>query len=342
MRRRLFLGGSLAAAAALGLSRALGRPAPRGRAAAEPLPDGRVLVRGAALAFGTSVSIAAVHADREQAAAAVDDALAAIRRVDATMTVFRRDSEIGRLNAEGRLDRPDAHLVHVLACARELAEASDGAFDPTVQPLWLLWTRCRREGRLPSAAELAEARGRVDWRALEASADRVAFARPGMGVTLNGIAQGYAADLACTALRRRGVHDHLVDAGEWGADGARQPGAPWTVGIRHPRDPEAVVAAVRMDGRFLATSGDYATTFSDDLVHHHILDPRTGDSPPALSGVTVAAPTGLLADALTKPLMILPRERAEALLGRFPGAGAVWLDKQGRVAGVRAMELLPA
>jgi thiamine biosynthesis lipoprotein len=299
-------------------------------------------VRGAALAFGTTVSIAAVHGDPARATQAVDEALAAIRHVDSTMTVFRPESEVGRLNAEGRVERPDPHLVRVLERARELAAASDGAFDPTVQPLWLLWTRCRREGRLPLPGELAEARARVGWRALEVDAARVALARPGMGITLNGIAQGYAADLAVDALRRRGVGDHLVDAGEWGAGGARQPGRPWMVGIRHPRDPEALVGAVRMDGRFLATSGDYATPFSDDLVHHHLLDPRSGDSPPALSAVTVAAPSGLLADALTKPLMILPRDRAEALLARFPGTGAVWLDKQGRVAGVRGIELSPA
>jgi thiamine biosynthesis lipoprotein len=337
MNRRLFLGGSLAAAAAVALSRTLGRR--DSRPAAESLPDGRVLVRGAALAFGTSVSIAAVDRDAEVAAGAVDEALAAIRHVAATMTVFRPDSEVGRLNAQGVLERPDPHLVRVLESALTLAAASEGTFDPTVQPLWLLWTRCRREGRLPSAAELREARARVDFRALEVGRDRIAFARPGMGITLNGIAQGYAADLAVAALRRRGVHDHLVDAGEWGAEGGPKPGAQWTVGIRHPRDPEAFVGAVRMDGRFLATSGDYATPFTDDLVHHHILDPHTGDSPPALSGVTVAAPTGLLADALTKPLMILPLARAEALLGRFPGAGAVWLDKDGRVAAVRNLTL---
>jgi thiamine biosynthesis lipoprotein len=337
MKRRGFLAGSLAAAAAVALSRTLGRGG--SRPAAEALPDGRVLVRGAALAFGTSVSIAAVHVDPQTAATAVKEALAAIRHVDATMTVFRPDSEVGRLNASGLLERPDPHLVNVLEGARSMADASEGAFDPTVQPLWLLWTRCRREGRLPSAAELQEARSRVDFRSLEVDRDRIAFGRSGMGVTLNGIAQGYAADLAVAALRRRGVHDHLVDAGEWGAEGGRQPGAPWTVGIRHPRDPDRIVAAVRMDGRFLATSGDYATPFTDDLVHHHILDPRTGDSPPSLSGVTVAAPTGLVADALTKPLMILPRDRAEALLARYPGAGAVWFDKDGRVAAVRNVTL---
>ncbi|MFL5425797.1 MAG: FAD:protein FMN transferase [Myxococcales bacterium] len=335
MKRRTFLGGSLAAAAAVALSRTRGRR----DSGSEPLPDGRVLVRGAALAFGTSVSIAAVHGDAQVAATAVEEALAAIRHVDTTMTVFRPDSQVGRLNSSGMLEGPDPHLVKVLESARSMADASDGAFDPTVQPLWLLWTRCRREGRLPSPAELRDARSRVDFRMLEVERDRIAFARPGMGLTLNGIAQGYAADLAVAALRRRGVRTLLVDAGEWGAEGSRQPGAPWTVGIRHPRDPHRLVGAVRMDGRFLATSGDYATPFTDDLVHHHILDPRSGDSPPSISGVTVAAPSGLVADALTKPLMILPRDRAEALLARYPGAGAVWLDKDGRVAGVRNLTL---
>jgi thiamine biosynthesis lipoprotein len=271
---------------------------------------------------------------------AVEEALGALRHVDEVMTVFRPASQVGRLNAAGALDHPDPHLVRVLEFSLRLAEASEGTFDPTVQPLWLLYTRCRREGRLPSRAEVAAARELVDFGALQVSARRVAFGRPGMGLTLNGVAQGYAADLACAALRARGVVDHLVDAGEWGAGGARQPGAPWTVGIQHPRQPGAILAAVRMDGRFLAVSGDYATPFSDDLVHHHLFDPRTGDSPPGLSSVAVAAASGMEADALTKPVMVLARPKAEALLARFPGAGALWADKAGRVVGVRGLALV--
>jgi thiamine biosynthesis lipoprotein len=348
MRRRTFVIGTLlTAAGAAGAGevvRRRGRAPPGGNGPggglAARMPDGRTMVRDAAVAFGTTVSIAAVHDDPGAAAAAVRDALEATRRVDALMTVYRPDSEVGRLNAAGALDRPSADLVRVLEFSQALAERSGGAFDVTVQPLWVLWAACRREGRLPSAAELAEARARVGWAGLEVSPRRVALRRPGMGITLNGVAQGYAADLALDELRARGIADAIVDTGEHGAEGARQPGEPWTIGLQHPRSPGETLAAVRMDGRFVAVSGDYETPFTDDLRFHHVLDPHTGASPPALSSVAVAAPTGMEADALTKPMMVLDLPRARALLARFPGAGAVWIDKDARVVAAQDLALV--
>src|SRR5919206_170314 len=97
--------------------------------------------------------------------------------------------------------------------------------------------------------------------------------------SLLALAGGAAAWRALAALAERGVRDALVDTGEHGAEGARQPGEPWRLGIAHPRRPGALLGAVAMDGRFLAVSGDYATAFSADLAHHHIFDPRTGFSP---------------------------------------------------------------
>jgi FAD:protein FMN transferase len=350
MRRRVFVTGSLLAAAGaaaavwrerLRLDRALDASKGEGRErGGEPLPDGRRLVRGAALAFGTTVSIAAVHGDAAAARAAIDEALRETRRIDALMTVFRPGSEVSRLNAEGVLRRPHPHLVRVLEFSQRLSALSDGSFDVTVQPLWTLFVACARERRLPSRAEIARARSLVGFGGLEVSPRRLSL-RPGMSITLNGIAQGYAADLAKRILRERGVHDVLVDAGEWGAEGARQPGRPWTVGIQHPRDPSALLGAVAMDGRFLATSGDYETPFSDDLLYHHIFDPHTGVSPTRWSSVVVAAATGLEADGLTKPMMVLPPERAQALLSQFPGAGAVFVGKDGRLAASRNVSVLP-
>jgi thiamine biosynthesis lipoprotein len=343
MRRRTFVTGTLLAAA--GAAGAAAWPW-RGRAARPGagglrarMPDGRTLVRDAALAFGTTVSIAAVHEDPAAAAAAVGAALDATRRVDGLMTVYRGESEVGRLNATGVLDGPHPDLVRVLEFSQRLSALSGGAFDPTVQPLWVLYAACRREGRLPSRDERERARALVDWTALEVSPRRIALGKEGMGITLNGVAQGFAADLALAALRERGVEDAIVDTGEHGAEGARQPGEPWTIGLQHPRDPDRVLAAIAMDGRFVAVSGDYETPFSDDLLYHHVFDPHTGVSPTALSSVAVAAPSGIEADALTKPMMVLDLARARALLARFPGAGAVWIDKGARIVAAQDLTL---
>ena len=347
MRRRVFVTGSLlaataAAAAVWGVRVGRDASAASRAAGAEPLPDGRLLVRDAAVAFGTTVSIAAIHEDPLIAGEAIDEALARTRRIDSLMTVQRPGSEVGRLNALGTLSHPDPHLVRVLEFSQTLSSLSDGAFDVTVQPLWLLYIECRRRGRMPTADEVAKARSLVDWRAIEVSARRITLGRTGMSITLNGVAQGYAADLALAALRERGVHDALIDTGEFGAEGERQPRQPWTIGIQHPRIADAVIATVAMDGRFVATSGDYATPFTDDFVHHHIFDPHTGDSPRELSSVVVAARTGMEADGLTKPMMVLERSRAQALLSQFPGSGAAWIDKSARIAGSQDLLLRTA
>lgn len=337
MRRRTFVVGTLLATAA---AATLWRARTRGGAPGQRLPDGRWLVEGAGLAFGTRISIAAVHDEPDAARAAIGDALAEARRVDTLMTVHRAESQVGRLNATGLLLDPDPHLVRVLRFSQRLAALSTGTFDVTVQPLWRLHAGCRREGRVPSPREIAEARALVDWRALEVGPDRIALGQPGMAITLNGVAQGYAADLALARLGAHGIRDALLDTGEHGAAGERQRGQPWTLGIQHPRDPAAVVAAVAMDGRFLATSGDYATPFTDDLRSHHILDPRTGRSPPALAGATVAAASGMEADALTKPMMVLDLPAARRLLAAFPGSGAVWIDKDARIVATHALRVL--
>src|SRR4051812_43652043 len=323
MRRRLFIAGSLLAAVRKGGHRtSSGVRCPQ-------------FVREGALAFGTTVSITVVHEDAAIAREAIGEALGEVRRIDRLMTVFRPDSQVGRLNAEGVLRDPDPRLVHVLEFSQRLAALSGGTFDVTVQPLWLLFTRCKAQGRLPSEEEISQARSRVGWQHLEVSPRAIAFSRRRMSITLNGVAQGYATDLAVAALRSRGIRDALIDTGELGAEGSRDPGRPWTVGIQHPRDPAAILAAVEMDGRFLATSGDYATTFTPDFVHNHIFDPHAGTSPRSFSSVAVAAASGMEADGLTKPMMVLEPARAQQLLSQFPGAGAVFIDKRGRIVASR-------
>jgi len=344
MRRRIFVTGSLLATAAAAAAVWRGRLGPdRSRAqpdGAEPLPDGRFFLRDAALAFGTTVSIAAVHENPDVARRALAMALDEVHRIDRLMTVFRPESQVGRLNASGRLEDPDPGLVRVLEFSQELSALSDGAFDVTVQPLWLLFAMCKREGRLPSPAEVTAARSLVGFGALEVSRRRIALRRPGMSITLNGVAQGYAADVVLGSLREHGVEDALIDTGEYGAEGERERGKPWTIGIQHPRAPGTIVAAVAMDGRFLATSGDYATTFSEDFVYNHIFDPHTGYSPRRLSSVAVAAASGMEADGLTKPMMVLEAGRAAALLSRFAGAGAVCIDKGGSVVQAQGIRLV--
>jgi thiamine biosynthesis lipoprotein len=291
---------------------------------------GEAVHSGAALAFGTTITISLVHENALLAAQAIADGLHAAQAVDRLMSIHQAGSQVSRLNREGVLEHPDPRLLDVLGQARQLSELSAGAFDVTVQPLWSAFSGAAAKGRLPDAATRRRAQALVDWRRLEFDAERVALGRPGMAITLNGLAQGYAADQALAALRAHGICNALLDTGEFVARGRKPVRRPWTLGVRDPRDADALAATLYIDGCSVATSGDYECVFTPDYRHHHIFDPALGDSPAELASVTVLAPTGILADGLSTAFMVMGWERARALAGRLPAVDVLAIDKQGK------------
>ena len=317
MKRRALLQASLGLGAL-----ALGRPMPvhaRGGVAAHRPWRVRTL-----LGLGTSLSLQVAHRDPARAERALDAVVAAIRHVEAQMSLFDPGSALRRLNRDGVLHQPDADLLRILRLAQMVSAQSQGAFDVTVQPLWQVFEAAQGEAVLPSRAAVAQARARVGWQGMEVAPGRVHFTRPGMAVTLNGIAQGYAADLARQRLRSLGIEHALIHTGEWAALGQPDAQQDWTLGVADPRDEQALITRLTTDGRCIATSADSQTSFSGDHRHHHIFDPRTGYSPPELASVTVAATSCALADALTKVMFVAGMRRALLLARQWqasPGLG---------------------
>ncbi len=316
-RRRILLG-SAGACAALGVGLWFG-----GRA------RDRQLVSRTSRALGSAVTLTALHPDRAIASAAVDAAFAELERIENVMSLYRPESQLSRLNRDGFLADPDPSLVEVLRFASEMSALSGGAFDITVQPLWALHAEAHRIGRGPDKLQLQAARATVDWRRVEVGPDRIALRGEGTAVTLNGIAQGFATDAAMRAMRTHGIVDALIDTGELGAIGRDRVGDAWSIGIQHPRQEDAYAAVVRLEDRCLATSGDYETTFSRDFTRNHVFDPRTGSSPGELASVSVLAPSGMAADALSTSLLVTGPQRGMDLLRSFPGTDALVILKDG-------------
>lgn len=320
MQRRKFLstGVGALAAGAFCFGRA-SAPAPGAFERGPELAPGRRLFRGADLAFGTTVTIQLVHDSERDARLAIEDGFRAARNIDRLLSIYRPGSQVYELNRSGSVLRPDPHLLNVLAQSARLSQLSGGAFDITVQPLWFAATAGRDR-----RSALALVGGGVQF-----DRQQVRLPRAGMAITLNGIAQGYATDLALAALRARGIRDALVDIGELSGIGRRSPDRPWRVGIQDPRRKERLLGVAPVETRSLATSGDYETTFSADFSRHHIVDPASGESPSELASVTVAAPSAMLADGLSTALMVLGTEQGMRLLREMPGVDALFVDKAG-------------
>lgn len=306
--------------------------------AAEPVTAGLQSVSRTSYALGTDISMLALHRNRDVARTAIDDAFAELETIERVMSVYRPDSELSKLNRDGVIENPHPYLLDIMQRSQEWSQRSNGDFDVTVQPLWDLFMAAKKENKLPSDAEIDAARAKVGWKNIEVDAKRIRFTKSGMGATFNGIAQGYAGDKTAAAMRKHGIEHALLNTGEIATIGKKADNSPWTCGIQHPRKPDAYINLASLDGKCLATSGDYATYFSPDFLYHHIFDPATGRSPLFFSSATIVSENCTDADALTKPLFVGGIERGMKLV-EATGSEALVVFKDGKTMATKGFPL---
>ncbi|MDE0387796.1 MAG: FAD:protein FMN transferase [Rhodospirillales bacterium] len=280
------------------------------------------LHRWSGIALGAAAEIVFYHPDAARARRLIARCVAEIDRLEDVFSLYRPKSATSRLNRDGRLAAPPLELVTLLAEARSYSERTGGAFDITVQPLWRLYAehfaKPGADPQGPGEAKHARARALVDYRAVEIEPAEVRFARPGMAITLNGIAQGYITDRVAALLQDAGMGDVLLDIGEVRALGHHPNGRPWHVGLRRASEPEAIVRTVTLSDRAVATSAGIASPFDAGGRHHHLFDPATGRPAPTARQISVIAPRATTADALSTALAVSSPAHAAAHAARFP------------------------
>ena len=280
--------------------------------------------------LGSPSRLLLYHHDRATASRIVGECAAEIERLERIFALYRTDSEISRLNRDGHIECPSVDLLTVLSRCQVLSSLSRGAFDVSVQPLWTLYATHffggaapRAEGPSLHAIELV--RNLVDWQAIDLGARRISLGRRGMGLTLNGIAQGYIADRVTDILRAHGCDRTLANMGcsEIKAVGRHATGRPWRVGLADPRQADTFAAHVDLFDRSVCTSGGYGTKFEASGRFHHLFDPVTGASANHYIAVSVFASEAVVADALSTALYVTPPERGTTMLASFPNVSAL-------------------
>ena len=275
-------------------------------------------VREVRVLMGTSAEVQA--GGLEAPLPAIDAAFAALARVDDAMSLWK-PSELSRLNDAGTAS-VSADVARVLECALDVARASEGAFDPTVEPLVRATGGLGGPRRTLSAEERKRLLARVGHaRVTLDPASRQVTLAAGSRLDFGGIAKGYAVDLAMEALRQAGATQALVDLGGSSVSVA---GVPLDVVVRDPEDAEKDPwARFELSGLSLSSSGG-------DQKPAHILDPRTGQPARHVLGATVVAASAMEADALSTAVFVLGADRGLKLLAERGAAGFVLLRERGR------------
>lgn len=293
-----------------------------------------------------------------QALAAIDAAFDEMARIDAMMSSYREDSEVATINRAGAQAGSSAaisaELDSVLRTALEISERSTGAFDVTIAPVMKLWGFGTDSLHVPAAERIQAQLAAVGFHHLKlehaenegAPSTRVRFAKDHAAIDLGGIAKGYAIDRGWQTLAQHGFHDVLVEAG----GDLRVKSSPLTAGrryiwVRHPRAADEFFARFKVDGGAVATSGDYERFFEhDSRRYHHILDPKTGypawndSAGTQMLGVTVVAPTAMIADAFATAVFVLGPEHGISLAEKTERLEALVIFKQNGKLRWRATE----
>ncbi len=270
------------------------------------------------------------HADRIAA-----DAFDFIDRLESQLTVYRESSEVSRLNriAHQAPVPVERNLFELLQLCQRLSQQTGGAFDITSGPLIKAWGFYRRQGRVPSDAELEAAMASVGMNkiVLDESRTSVRHVQPGVEINLGSIGKGYALDRVATYLRDKyPVEDVLLHGGTSSvlAIGDKS----WPVGVKHPHE-SMRLGTLTLRNRAMASSGAKYQHFENlGRKLGHLLDPRTGQPASGVALAVALAPTAAEADALATAFYVMGVEKAGYYCTLHPDIAAVMLPDHAHAA----------
>jgi len=251
--------------------------------------------------LGADVSLTLAHPSGTEASRIFKRCVREIKRLENIFTLYDSHSELSRLNENGVLQAPSPEMIDILKQARTYHAITGGAFDVTVKPL----------ERGPEHLHL------VGMDKLEIGKNEIRFTQPGMGITLNGIAQGYITDRITELLKAEGLNNVLVELGEKRSIGGHPQGRPWQLAVEGQETP------VSLTNKAMATSA----ALSPNTNAHHIFKPRDGRFANAHQNVSVIAETAAMADALSTGFLSMDEKAVRKVHSREKALSAVYLTK---------------
>lgn len=294
-------------------------------------------VRQSRVHMGTIVTIEVVgHPPSQRARRERDQAIrrafAWFEQVERCCSRFDAHSELRQLcTTHGTPVLVSRLLFEAVSFAVAVAQDTDGAFDPTVgtQMEARGFTRHYRTGATSPSALSSGHHGTFRDVVLNSDGPSIQLMQP-LLLDLGAVAKGLAIDLAARELAPL-VHFAIDAGGDLYLGGRNANDAPWTVGIKHPRQREQLLSRITVCDAALCTSGDYERRVDGDTMvghgpspgEHHLLNPHTGHSPQETISASVLAPTAMVADALATAACVLGSSAGVALLERHALRGCL-------------------
>ncbi len=239
-----------------------------------------------------------------------NEAVYYIYELEAKLSANSKDGMLSKFNSTSEPFKAEEEFLNIMHYAIDIANATEGAYDPTVLSLTKLWN-ITEGGYLPTESEVAMAQSNVDYKAISLEEDML-IKSAAVCVDLGGIAKGYALGKVVRTLSEDIPYGMVSFGGNVGVWGEKPDGSSWEIGIKNPFNTETVIGKIIADGGYVSVSGDYERYFEvAGKRYHHIFDPKTGypvDN--GLRSVAVYTSDATVGDALSTALFVMGYDKA--------------------------------
>jgi len=288
--------------------------------------------------LGADASII-LHTHKESAAKSlIVSLLKEVKRLEGYFSLYQDHSLIAQLNRSGTLSNPPLEFYELIRLSLETAALTKGRFDPTVQPLFMAYKAlaAQQDGSVlawEKQDSVIHAKNLIGWRKVSANKSKIELTQSGMGLTLNGIAQGYITDRALDILAGGGLENSLVNFGEYHSLGSGLGKKGWDIqlgkGDKRP--------VWNLQNQALATSARDGLVFDKATGLHHLLDPQTGVNQIAWQEIYVCAKRAALADAASTALFAAPEHEVSSVFDQLDVQKALLIKHDGTISTLQKM-----
>jgi len=257
--------------------------------------------------MGANASITLATKNETHAKATLTKLLEEVKKLESYFSLYQKNSLINQLNKQGTLENPPKEFKELIDQSQQFAKLTNGAFDPTIQPLFMAYKNLSSsipKNALANHPSVKQARELINWQAITCEANKISFEKQGMGITLNGIAQGYITDKAVEILKANGFENTLVNFGEYHGLGSKTPNSNkgWMIQLGQSTKINPNPELWPLQNNALAASSQNGYKFENVPSLHHMLDPKSGTNQTAWQEIYVLAKSATTADAASTAL----------------------------------------
>ena len=263
---------------------------------------------------------------------------AELKKVDNSLSPFNKSSVISHINRNEDMETNEM-FREVFNLAESISKETDGAFDITVAPMVNVWGFGFKKGIEPNKEVLDSIRNLVGYQKVKLVNNRIQKQNPNTMLDCSAIAKGYGSDVVARLLKRKGIHNFMVEiGGEIVTCGNSEKRVPWHIGVNKPTDDslntnQEIQTVLNVTDMAMATSGNYRNFYyKDGKKFAHTIDPHTGyPVQHSLLSATVLADKCATADAYATSFMVMGIEKAKKVLKRNPQLMAyfIYADRNG-------------